>query len=282
MKYVFFGTPRFASIVLERLIAAGVPPLAVVCNPDMPVGRKQVITPPPTKQVVSESGTDIKILQPVKIDTATIEAIKSLSADFYVVAAYGKILPLDLLKIPPLGTIGVHPSLLPKFRGPSPIQSAIIEGAPETGVSLFLLDDKVDHGPIVAKSEIVIPDSKTYPDLEEELAKAAGDTLVQTLPHFAKGQITPETQDENAATYTKKFETEDAYINPSELGAAESGDDFEKAEEIFRKILALNPEPGTYTIRGGVRIKLLSAKIVDSRLKLTTIQEAGKTPRFLT
>lgn len=282
MKYIFFGTPRFAATVLEKLVAADLPPLAVVCNQDKPVGRKKIITPPPVKKLVIDDALKIKVMQPVKIDAGTIEEIKSLGADFYIVAAYGKILPADLLKITPMGVIGVHPSLLPKFRGPSPIQTAILEGAGETGVTLFLLDDKVDHGPVIARSKSVLTETKPYPELEHELAEVAGDLLVNTLHKFTKGEITLEAQNENAATYTKKIETEDAYINPGDLEVAESGEDFETAEKILRKILALNPEPGTYTIRGGVRTKLLAAKIVDSRLKPTTIQDAGKKPRFLT
>ena len=285
MKYIFFGTPRFAEIVLEKLIAAGMPPIAVVCNPDKPVGRKKIITPPPVKARIMnyELGirNNIKILQPVKITPEVTEEIKSLGADFYIVAAYGKILLLSLLKIPKLGTIGVHPSYLPKFRGSSPIQGAILAGAPKTGVTLYLLDDKVDHGGMLAKSEPIITDGKTYSELEEELAEIAGDTLIDTLPNFEKGRIIPEEQNESEATFTKKFETKNAYIEASELAIAESGNDLEKAKEIYRKILALNPEPGTYTIKNDVRIKLLAAKIVDSSLKLTTIQEAGKTPRFL-
>jgi methionyl-tRNA formyltransferase len=131
MRYVFFGTPRFAAIVLEKLIASGHQPIAIVCNPDKPVGRKKIITPPPTKQVVLSATSlkeDIQIYQPAKIDDEFLAQLRSLKADFFVVAAYAKILPNTLLEIPPLGVIGTHPSILPKFRGASPIQSVIIEG----------------------------------------------------------------------------------------------------------------------------------------------------------
>ncbi|MCL5224287.1 MAG: methionyl-tRNA formyltransferase, partial [Patescibacteria group bacterium] len=144
MKYVFFGTPRFAAIVLERLIGDGKPPIAIVCNPDKPVGREKVITPPPTKQVILNAAPpndQIQILQPAKIDNEFLTQLRSLNADFFVVAAYAKILPDELLKIPPLGVIGTHPSPLPKLRGPSPIQSAIIEGVEKTGVTLYLIDE---------------------------------------------------------------------------------------------------------------------------------------------
>jgi methionyl-tRNA formyltransferase len=124
-------------------------------------------------------------------------------------------------------------------------------------------------------------DSKNYLELEELLAKSAGDLLVDSLPRFLEAEIIPEQQIEEKATFTKKFKTEDSYIEPTDLSSAENGQSSEIAEKILRKILGMNPEPGTYTIRDGKRIKLLEAKIVDSRLKLTTIHEEGKKPRFL-
>ena len=143
------------------------------------------------------------------------------------------------------------------------------------------MDEKADHGPILARSENITIDSKNYLKLEELLAKSAGDLLVHTLPRFVKGEIIPETQVEKEATFTNKFGTNDAYIKPTDLDSAESGKDQKMADKILRKILGMNPEPGTYTIRNGKRIKLLDAEIVDSSLKLTTIQEEGKKPHFL-
>jgi methionyl-tRNA formyltransferase len=284
MRYVFFGTPRFAAIVLEKLIAGGESPIAIVCNPDKPVGRKKIITPPPTKQVILGAGSsnaEIRIYQPAKIDEEFLGQLRSLKADFFVVAAYAKILPDSLLSIPPLGVIGTHPSILPKFRGASPIQSVIIEGEEKTGVTLYLMDKEVDHGPVIVRSLEIAVDSKGYLELEEELAELAGDLLVHSLPRFARAEIIPEKQIESEATFTKKIKTEDSYIEPTDLSSAEGGKDPERAEKILRKILGMNPEPGTYTLREGKRIKLLGAKIVDSHLKLTTIQEEGKKPRFL-
>src|SRR6266481_8138985 len=158
MKYVFFGTPEFAAIVLDELIAAGFLPDAIICNPDRPAGRKKVITPPPVKKLIAERGLEsqTKILQPEK---PTPELFKEFDdIDFFVVAAYAKIIPQSILDIPRLGAIGVHPSLLPKYRGSSPIQSAILAGEMETGVTLYMLDHKMDHGPMLAAERVMAKD----------------------------------------------------------------------------------------------------------------------------
>ncbi len=283
-RFVFFGTPEFAAIILNKLIKAGFIPQAVVCNPDRPIGRKQIITPPPVKtsilqQVASIQGK-IKIFQPdiAKDLLDTKYQLQATNPDFFIVAAYAKILPKEILDIPRLGTIGVHPSILPKYRGASPIQSAILGGEKKTGITLFLLDEKLDHGPILTESEIEISKSDTFQSLRTKLADSGGDLLIETLPKFIKGEITPLPQDEAKATYTKKFKTEDAYIEPHDLEKAQN--EGEKiAIEIEKKIRALNPEPGIWTLRDGKRIKLLEAEIIDGKLKITKLQVEGKKPQ---
>ena len=278
MKYVFFGTPRFAAIILEKLIDAGMPPVALVCNPDRPVGRKQIITPPETKTlVISNQTLGIKIFQP-EDPSLLMSSVKALMSDFFIVAAYAKILPKEILEIPKLGTIGVHPSLLPKYRGPSPIQSVILADEKETGVSLFLMDGRVDHGPVISHQTLVINDEDDYEALEEGLARLAADLLVETLPNFAEGKMTPLPQDEPQATYSKKFTSEDAFITPEDLELATSGASPEKAIEIHRKTRALNPEPGVWTTKNGKRFKLLETGLQNYKLLLKRIQEAGKKP----
>ncbi|MDP3991424.1 MAG: methionyl-tRNA formyltransferase [Candidatus Colwellbacteria bacterium] len=277
MRYVFFGTPRFAAIILEKLIGAGMPPVALVCNPDRPVGRKQIITSPPVKQLIADRKVQIEILQPEDILTIR-DMLFALRPDFSVVAAYAKILPKEILEIPKLGTIGVHPSLLPKYRGPSPIQSVILADEKETGVSLFLMDGKVDHGPVISHQTLVINDEDDYEALEEGLARLAADLLVETLPNFAEGKMTPLPQDEPQATYSKKFTSEDAFIAPEDLELATSGASPEKAIEIHRKTRALNPEPGVWTTKNGKRFKLLETRLQNYKLLLKRIQEAGKKP----
>ena len=287
MKYVFFGTPRFAEVVLDALLRAGLPPVALVCNPDRPVGRKKIVTPPPTKQraMSYKLGSRIEILQPEKLDAAAIEHLRQLQPDFFVVAAYAKILPQAVLDVPRLGTLGVHPSLLPKYRGASPIQSAILAGETETSATIYLIDEKADHGPILAQEKLHIKSQNGIPEetisylvLEEKLATLSAQLLIKTIPDFLAGNITSRAQDESQATYTKKFTTADGFIDEATLAAAEHGD-AEKANSILRKINAFNPEPGAWTMRDGKRIKLLGAEIKNGALQLTLTQEEGGTPR---
>ena len=280
MKYIFFGTPEFAAIVLEKLINAGYIPEAVICNPDEPVGRKQVLTSPPVKILAEKF--NITVFQPEKLrdNKKFIKELKKLKLELAIVAAYGKILPKEILDIPRLGSIGVHPSLLPKYRGSTPIQNTILNGDTETGVTLYVLDEKMDHGSILAISNFQFPISKiTYEELLKELAELAGNLLVETLPKFAAGEIKPEPQNEAEAIYTKKFKSEDAFVDENDLKEAESGKNQKKAELIDRKIRALNPEPGVWTLENGKRVKLLEAEISENKLVLKKIQIEGEKPR---
>lgn len=283
MKYVFFGTPRFASIVLEKLIDGGNPPSVLICNPDKPVGRKKIITPPPTKQLVLDRGLDIEILQPSnKAELAELSKKFFSENDFGVVAAYAKIIPKEVIDKARLGIIGVHPSLLPKHRGATPIQTAILGGDEETGVTLFLLDEKVDNGPILARDKIRVTARQTgfsdtdYEVLEKRLADLGAELLAETLPKFILGKVEKEEQDESEATYTKKITTEDAYIDPEDLRRAEESGD--NALEIWRKIRAFNPEPGAYSYLDGKRTKLLEAEMHEGKLALKKIQKEGGKP----
>ena len=279
MKFIFFGTPEFAAIILEKLIQAELMPEAVICNPDKPTGRKQIITPPPVKVLAQKYG--LTIYQP-KDKNELLEIIKKLQPDLAIVAAFGMLFPKEILAVPKYGFINIHPSLLPKYRGPTPIQNAILNGDEKTGVSLFLIDEKMDKGKIIANSKLQIANSDNYESLMRKLAELGADLLIETLPDFVVGKITPLPQNESQATYTKKFSTQDAYIEPKDLEEAqEKGGD--KAVEIDRKIRALNPEPGTFTLilsKGGLkRTKLLEAKIIDGKLKITKIQVEGGKPK---
>lgn len=255
MKYVFFGSPRFAEVVLEKLIAAGLPPALVVCNPDRPVGRKKILTPPPAKVLAAKHG--LPFWQPEKLEGW---ADHFAGAEFAVLAAYAKILPEELIKHFPRGIIGVHPSLLPKYRGATPIQSAILAGEQETGTALFLLDAKVDHGPVLALRPLAIAETDNYLTLMEKLAVLSGELLTEVLPQYLSKTLTASPQNDALASYTKKFAAEDGYA------------DLEKDPPslIKNKIRALNPEPGVYTIRSGKRYKILDGR---------TIQPEGGVPR---
>ncbi len=276
MKYIFFGTPRFAEIVLNGLIDGGMVPVAVVCNPDRPLGRKKVITPPATKLLAIKTSPDIDILQPEALDDVFIKRLCALDPDFFVVAAYARIIPRSVLDVPRLGTLGTHPSLLPSYRGASPIQSVILAGEIKTGATIYAMDEKMDHGPIYAQEEVPLdPLTMPYVVLEEQLATLSARLLIKTISALMNGTATPRMQDESRATFTKKFTTENGFIEASELDAALAGAS-DKAELILRTINALNPEPNVWTLQNGKRVKLLEARMDGSALKLLMTQEEGQ------
>ncbi|MCR4328614.1 MAG: methionyl-tRNA formyltransferase [Patescibacteria group bacterium] len=289
MNFAFFGSPQFAAIVLDKLIAGGFVPSVVICNPDRPVGRKKIVTAPAVKQLVAKSKKEIEILQPERLDATSTLKLKAQSYDIFIVAAYSKIIPKDIIALPRFGVIGVHPSLLPRHRGATPIQTAILEGDGETGTTLFLMDEKIDHGAIIAQERLNLSHSQgstlmdlDYQALEAKLSELSGDLLVKTLPDFVAGKIKPAPQDDSKATLTKKFTTQDAFVDEKDVIAAESG----KVQPcqmavIERKIRAFSHEPGAWTLRNGKRVKLLEAEIREGRLVLKKIQIEGGKSRII-
>ncbi len=270
MKYLFFGTPKFSAVILEKLIGAGFTPAGVVCNPDRPVGRKKVITPPPTKVLALKHM--IPIFQPA--DKNELNALApQLEANFSIVAYYYQILSKEILEKFPLGTIGVHYSFLPKYRGATPVQAAILAGDDAIGISLYLIDERLDHGPILAQKSAPILPRDTYLDLENKLTPIAAQMLIDLLPKFIKGEVSPIPQDHAAATFTKKFRTDDAFV------------DLDKNDPVLieKKVRALNPEPGVWTLTRvngkPVRMKILKARISDGKIILEEIQYEGKRPQ---
>jgi methionyl-tRNA formyltransferase len=290
MNYVFFGSPIFARLVLEQLVAANMPPRAVICNPDRPTGRRQVVTPPEVKKYILEKNLPIEILQP-EDPSLVRDRLSLIAPDFFVVAAYGKILKKELLDIPRLGTLGIHSSLLPKYRGTSPIHGTILSGETETGATIYVMDDKMDHGAILAQFKTPISDRDTHETLVAKIWTGGGKALAKLLPEYIAGKIKPRVQDESQATYTKKFTTQDGYIDPKDLEAALSGN-AEKSVAIDRKIRAFGVEPGVWTkewhaahrawnIPASKRVKLLEAEIFDGKLILKKIQIEGEKPRMV-
>jgi len=277
--FVFFGTPRFAEIVLSSLIEKGLIPSLVICNPDRPVGRKKIITPPAVKLLAEKHG--ISVAQPESLADYRLPTTACL---FGVLAAYGKVVPKEVIDFFPKGIIGVHPSLLPKYRGATPIQNIILNGDEKTGVTLFLMDEKVDHGRIISNTELPISNKDTYTTLEEKLAKAGAELLVKILPAYLKGKIIPMEQNHTEATSTKKFKTEDAFVPIEDLEMALLGNK-EKAFRIDRMVRALNPKPGAWTLspsadgKSPQRIKLLGSSIAEGKVMLTKIQVEGKKPQ---
>ena len=182
-RIVFFGTPQFAVIILQKLIDTHIPPVAVVTGPDKPAGRGHRLTSPPVK--ILADTYRISVVQPEKLDTGFIFQISGFKPDVFIIAAYGKIIPKSMLDIPPKGTINVHPSLLPRHRGPAPIQGAILGGDESTGVTLMLTDEKMDHGPIIKSATYNMQNAKIlYTELHDILARIGGDLLVETLPQL--------------------------------------------------------------------------------------------------
>lgn len=270
MKYVFFGSPEFAEGVLRELTMM---PALVVTNPDRPVGRKRMLTPPPVKIAAARGG--IPTLQPERVGDATADL---RGFDFFVVAAYAQIIPSAILSLAARGAIGVHPSLLPRHRGASPIQTAILQGDGETGVSLYLLDAQMDRGPILAKDAVSVLPDETYSELEARLSSLGGRMLNRFLNESGSRAFSGTPQDEAQATYTAKFTTQDAFVSAEDLGAAQTGHP-SQASMVYAKIRAFEREPGAWTIQNGKRIKLLRATLANGRLKLTRIQTEGKGPR---
>lgn len=234
LKMVFFGTPQFAVPSLRALVTDHWPLSLVVTAPDKPVGRKAMLTPSPIKQVAQELG--IPVATPEKLSVVS-DQLSALQPDLGIVVAYGKIIPKEILNMFRLGIINVHPSLLPKYRGPSPIQSAILNGDSETGVSIMLLDEAMDHGPVLAQEPWQIPSGFDAPACEDELSRLGADLLTRTVEKHIRGDIVPRPQDHTAATITKKFTREDGKIDWSQ-----------PANTILNRIRALAHEPGTWTI----------------------------------
>ena len=235
MKYVFFGSSEFAKIVLEKLLQNNLKPVLVVTQPPKPKGRKQILSPS-LIQIFAEQ-EKISCFVPTNLNVEDfIQTIKNLQPDLILLTAYGKIIPSVLLKLPPKGFINLHPSLLPKWRGATPIQSTILAGDKEAGVTLFLMDEQIDHGPIIQNTVYSIQYTRiTYSELSKQLAEIGADLIIKTIPRWLNGEIIPLPQDESLATYCHKITSEDEKINWQT-----------SAEEIDRKVRALNPNPGVY------------------------------------
>ena len=263
-KWIFFGTDEFSVGVLNVLAKNSWRPDLIVTMKDTPQGRKMILTPPAVK--VWAEKENIKVIQPESLKTAL--EFEQEAWDFFVVASYGKIIPQRILDIPNKGVLNVHPSLLPLYRGASPIQSAILVGDEISGVSIMLIDAEMDHGPILDQIEINMS-GKNYLELEKDLAEKGGELLVKTLPSWLSDNLAPKEQAHEQATFTKKIAKEDGELDLSK-----------PAEENLRKIRAFNPWPVAYfhLDKNGkkIRIKVLSAHLENDELVFDTIIPEGK------
>ena len=250
-KIVFMGTPKFSVPVLEMLIENyGVD--LVITQPDKKVGRKKVLTPPPVKVVALDN--NIKVLQPEKISTdeETYNTLKELNPDIIITAAYGQLVPEKILEIPKHKCINVHGSLLPKLRGGAPIQYSILEDHKKTGITIMYMVKKLDAGDMISKVEVDILDSDNYESLHDKLSVAGRDLLNETLPKIFSGDIAPEKQDDEQATFARNILREDEKIDWNT-----------SAREVFNKVRALDPTPGAFTYLDGNVLKIWSSEVVE-------------------
>jgi len=257
------GTPAITLPAFEALIKdKRFDIVAAYTQPDRPVGRHAEPMPTPVK--VHAQKYDIPVYQPLKISDTTVEQIKVINPDLIVVFAYSAIIPKDILDIPQYGCVNIHPSLLPKHRGPSPITNAIEAGDEVTGVTYMLMDDKIDHGPIIKQYTYNITSEHTGGQLTEELTGFGARNLVNVLVDYIEGKISPTPQDHKKATHSKLLKREHGKIN---WGLP--------ADEIERKIRAYNPWPGTYCMWGDKKLKIISAKVgsCDQRLEPGQVQD---------
>ena len=273
LKIAFFGTPELTTVILDSLKGNNLIPELVVTAPDMPVGRGLVITPSPAK--IWAMKENISYLQPEKIDLPSqgygeasdnfIDTLKKENFDLFVVVAYGKILPEKLINLPKYGTINVHYSLLPKYRGATPVESAILNGDTETGVCVQKMQFKLDTGPIISEEKIKIPENITAMALRDILNKKAAEILPNIIEKYVSGKIKPVPQEENLASICKKIKKEDGLIDIH-------GD----AVENDRKFRAYSVWPRTYFFVNGVRVIISSAKFENGAFKIEKVIPEGK------
>jgi len=247
-KVIFAGTPVFGAAQLRALLDAGVIPCAVLTQPDRPAGRGKRLTASPVKQLATERG--IPVMQPPTLrDEDATSQLKVLQADIMVVAAYGLMLPQDVLDIPPAGCLNVHASLLPRWRGAAPIQAAILAGDEQTGVCLMSMQAGLDTGPVYVSESITIGEHETAGQLHDRLADVGANLLVRHLSDIIDGKLTATQQEEDLASYAPKIRTADAGLGWQQPVA-----------KLDRMVRAFNPVPGAWFMLDDERIKCWKAQ----------------------
>lgn len=256
MKIIYMGTPDFAVPCLERLYKENFDIVCVVTQPDKPKGRKQELTPPDVKVKALEYG--LNVYQPATLKTdESYGYLKQFDADYIIVAAYGKILPKRILDLPKYACINVHGSLLPKYRGASPIQRSVLVGDKVTGVTTMLMGEGLDTGDMLMKAEYPIDINATSGEVFDALAALAPDLLMETIEKFTKGEIIPEKQNDGEATYAPMLSKEEAVIDWSK-----------SAMEIHNLIRGMSPWPVAYTVYKGKKLKIFSSRLTDEKTEL--------------
>lgn len=265
MKIVFMGTPEFAARSLKALIDSGYDIPLVITQPDRKGNRNKMILSP-VKQLAAANG--IEVAQPLRLrkDTELIERLKDMAPDMIVVAAFGQILPAEVLEIPRLGCINVHGSLLPKLRGASPMHAAILEGMDESGITIMKMEEGLDTGDMISKVACDIK-GRNITEVTEILSEAGADLLVRTIPQIEDGTAVYEKQDDDASTYAKMISKKDGLT-----------DFTESAEEIERKIRAYYEWPACYSYLDGLQVKFYKAEVLNDEPdgEPGTVSETGK------
>lgn len=266
MKLVFMGTPHFAVPSLEALLKAGHQVLAVVTQPDRRKGRRLKLFSPPVKDVVLKNG--LTVLQPETLkDKSFYQKLTALKPEAVIIAAYGKIIPRWLLELPKRGCVNLHPSLLPAYRGATPIQRAIMEGKKETGVTTMLMDEGLDTGDILLQTPVSIEPEETGGSLEVKLSQVGARLLTLTLKSLVENKVSPTKQRESEATCAPKITKEEAQIDWSRSGGT-----------IVNLVRALNPTPGAFTFYKNLRLKIwrLATHHLEASGPPGTVLLAGK------
>lgn len=249
---IFMGTPDFSVPILSMLKSEGYNVIAVVTQPDRPVGRKRVLTPPPVK--VEALRLEIPVIQPEKLKGSDeLKEILALDADLIITAAFGQLLPNELLEAPRLGCINVHASLLPKYRGGAPIHKSIMEGETETGVTIMYMVEKLDAGDIISQITIPISDTDDTGTLFTELSAAGESLLKETLPSIINEKNERTIQNEELVTFARNISREEERIDWTKNG-----------KEIYDKIRGLHPWPVAYSVYQGTNVKIWSGKKVET------------------
>lgn len=266
IRIAFFGTDEFSLGVCEIVIQKGFTPELIITSPSDKTVRGKTVEP--VMRTFAEQN-NIPHIQPETL-THTPTELTSAQWDLFIVASYGKIIPRNILDIPTHGTLNVHPSLLPQYRGASPIESAILDRAKETGVTIMVVDEKMDHGPIIAQESIPLDSDIYYPDLAVELARRGGLLLAAHIPQWIQGSLISHEQDDTQASYTKKINAIDGRIDPN-------GD----AEENYAKVRAFLPWPKAYYFHkkndGEIRVAITRAHINEHGLfTIDMVIPAGK------
>ncbi|MCP4681255.1 MAG: methionyl-tRNA formyltransferase [Desulfobacterales bacterium] len=250
-KIIFMGTPDFAVVALKALVKHGHNVLAVVTQPDRPGGRGRKVLPSPVKQIALEC--QMEVLQSENVsDEHFCDIIRGKTPDLLIIVAFGQILRKNLLDIPKWGTLNVHASLLPKYRGAAPIHWAILNNETKTGLTAMRMDEGLDTGPVLLQEEVAIHTDETTGELHDRLAGLSGEFLQKTLQGLAENRLTEQSQDETQSVYAPKIDRHMSFVEWAR-----------PAQSISALIRALDPRPGAYTTLRGKEIKLFSSSVKD-------------------